>query len=239
MPAITPIPHDLSTINDLLVRATGALLGDTIAVTDEAWREASGLPDWTRGHLATHLARNADALGRLATGVLSGEPGTMYPSVESRNADIAAGADRPGLALHTDLDTSASELDTLFDTIGAEDRWDTEVTLSGGAVLGAGWLPVARLVEVTLHHVDLDIGVGLADLEPAAAGWVLRWVAFRLGGRIEQGFRLEVGGETLTCGQVTDDSPVVRGTVTELLGWLSGRSETEPEGASGISLPAL
>lgn len=51
-------------------RATTVLLRDTISVTDDQWRGGpSRLPGWSRGHVATHLARNADAFTRLVNGV--------------------------------------------------------------------------------------------------------------------------------------------------------------------------
>ncbi|WP_048821321.1 maleylpyruvate isomerase N-terminal domain-containing protein, partial [Streptomyces ipomoeae] len=42
-----------------LSQAVDALPADAVA-------EPSALPGWTRGHLLTHLARNADALGQPA-----------------------------------------------------------------------------------------------------------------------------------------------------------------------------
>ena len=35
--------------------ATQQLLGDTIAIHDDQWQLPSGLPGWTRAHVATHL----------------------------------------------------------------------------------------------------------------------------------------------------------------------------------------
>jgi maleylpyruvate isomerase len=50
----------------------------------------SRLPDWSIGHVLTHLARNAD--GQIS--MLDGQH--QYPQgAEGRNADIDAGAERP------------------------------------------------------------------------------------------------------------------------------------------------
>jgi len=46
--------------------------------------EPSALPGWTRGHLLTHLARNADALVNLLTWARTGIPTPMYASPDQR-----------------------------------------------------------------------------------------------------------------------------------------------------------
>lgn len=51
----------LDEVRHLVSHTTARLLGDTISVSDEGWRAASRLPRWSRGHVATHVARNADA----------------------------------------------------------------------------------------------------------------------------------------------------------------------------------
>ena len=55
----------LETLRGLVTTATQQLLGDTISVTDEDWRAQSRLPEWSRGHVATNLARQADGIVRL------------------------------------------------------------------------------------------------------------------------------------------------------------------------------
>ena len=47
---------------------------------------------------------------------------------------------------------------------------------------GAGrLLPLARLLEVAIHHVDLDIGYEINDIDDETAEWLLEWCSFRLG----------------------------------------------------------
>src|ERR671930_1390843 len=68
---------------------------ESVAVlTDAQARAPSGLPGWSRGHVLTHLARNADALVNLLTWARTGVETPMYASGEQRNADIEAGAGR-------------------------------------------------------------------------------------------------------------------------------------------------
>ena len=65
--------EQLDKVRALVRHATQRLLGDTISVSDDDWRAASRLPDWTRGHVATHLARHADGMGRLVEWARTGE----------------------------------------------------------------------------------------------------------------------------------------------------------------------
>ena len=62
--ATSPATTQLDTLRGLVRTTTPRLLGDTILVADEQWRAPSRLPDWTRGHVATHIARHADGLYR-------------------------------------------------------------------------------------------------------------------------------------------------------------------------------
>ena len=59
------------------------------------------------------------------------------------------------------------------------------VELRGGLQVPARLLPLARLLEVVMHHVDLDVGFEIADIDEATAAWLLEWSAFRLRKRDE------------------------------------------------------
>jgi maleylpyruvate isomerase len=54
----------------------------------------SRLPGWTRGHVLSHLARNADALVNLLTWARTGAEARMYASPAERTDGIEAGAGR-------------------------------------------------------------------------------------------------------------------------------------------------
>jgi maleylpyruvate isomerase len=231
----------LETLRGLVRTATQRLLGDTILVTDDQWRAPSRLPDWTRGHVATHLARHADAIVRLARWARTGERHDMYPSPEHRVNEIEAGAGRSGLDLQIDLDTSAGRLSSAFDELDAADTWDGVVEMRGGLQVPARLLPLPRLLEVVIHHVDLDIGYEITDIDTQTAEWLLEWCSFRLQDRDDfPSLRLTSdSGFTLAVGSVGE--PVaVTGSSANLLGWLTRRTNASAvTGAGGLQLPAF
>lgn len=232
----------LAELRGLLTASTQRLLGSTIVVTDAGWAAPSRLPGWSRGHLATHVARQADGLRRLVEGALSGAPQAMYSSPEAREAEIEDGATRTGLELQTDLDTSAGRLTAAFERLDADPgRWSTAVELRGGLVVPARLLPLGRLFEVELHHVDLGVGHDVEHIEPEVAEWLIEWVAFRARARDEfprVELRTETGGTT-TVGQV-GDGIVVHGPASALVGWLTNRLDPAAvPGTRGLRLPSL
>src|SRR5262245_61714365 len=88
------------------------------------------LPGWTRGHVLTHIARNADSFVRLLDAARNGEVVAQYAGgVEGRNADIEAGSTRDWDSLVDDVRSSARQLDEVFAT---QDRWDLAMTNSAG-----------------------------------------------------------------------------------------------------------
>ncbi|SDS10765.1 maleylpyruvate isomerase [Friedmanniella luteola] len=227
-------------LRELLRRGTAALLGATIAVTDAEWRAPSRLPGWSRGHLATHLARQADGLRRLTGGALGGHPQAMYPSPGQRETEIETGAARTGLELQIDLDTSAGLLEQAFESVQDGGAWDHVVELRGGLRVPARLLPLARLLEVVVHHVDLDVGQEVGDVDDATADWLLEWCGFRLRERDEFP-RLELLSPTTRIAVGSSGAPrAVSGRSAALLGWLTGRTDgADLDGADGLRLPAF
>jgi maleylpyruvate isomerase len=230
----------LDRLRELLGTETAHLLGGTISVSDEDWRGPSLLPGWSRGHLATHIARQADGLVRLADWARTGTRTDMYASPDQREDEIQAGALRSGLELQVDLDTSARQLEQAFAAVADAGAWDAVVELRGGLQVTARLLPLARLLEVALHHVDLDVGYTLADIDAPTADWLLEWCAFRLRERDEFP-RLDLVSPTaqMTVGS-SGGGRTVRGSSADLLGWLTGRADgTRLEGTGGLNLPAF
>jgi maleylpyruvate isomerase len=230
----------LGRLRGLVAEATTRLLGDTIAIAEQDWRGPSQLPGWSRGHLATHIARQADGLVRLTQWARTGQRQDMYSSPEQRETEIEEGAHRSALELQIDLDTSAGRLETAWDDLEAAAAWDAVVALRGGLQVPARLLPLARLLEVSLHHVDLGTGYGLIDLDAATADWLLEWCAFRLRERDEfPKLELRSDTTTITVGS-SGATRTVRGSSALLLGWLTGRCDASAvAGADGLRLPAF
>ena len=84
--------------NDVLAAlesATGRLLDGVASLSDAAATQPSLLPGWSRGHVLTHLARNAEGSTRLLTWARTGVPSYEYESAEARAAEIGAGRTLP------------------------------------------------------------------------------------------------------------------------------------------------
>src|SRR5690606_14415411 len=78
----------------LLDRETTCLLVTASGLTDPDLRRPSLCGGWTRAHVLTHLARNADALLSLVHWAADGRPREAYASEQQRAADIEAGVGR-------------------------------------------------------------------------------------------------------------------------------------------------
>ncbi|MFF0214573.1 maleylpyruvate isomerase family mycothiol-dependent enzyme [Streptomyces vinaceus] len=224
--------HDLQSVRE----ATDRMLTALAKLDNAALAEESHLPGWTRGHVLAHLARNADAL----VNVFAGRP--MYESAEARDHDIERDAPRP---LDVQLaDVRATHAAFLAETERDQD-WSRTVELRGGVTDLASNVPFRRLVEVELHHVDLNIGYELADLPQEFTAREIAFLADRWSGRPEvPPVTLQIagddGGTTWHTGGSEGGPVTLLGTGAELLGWLAGRGD---RGAHltvvGGPLPAL
>ena len=127
------------------------------------------------------------------------------------------------------------------DTGGRRLGWSADVEMRGGLVVPARLLPLGRLFEVEIHHVDLDIGYDIEQIEPTVAEWLMEWIGFRARARDEFP-RVELhadSGFTTTVGRVGDPL-VVSGSAPALVGWLTNRLEPSAvSGTSGLRLPSL
>ena len=143
-----------------------------LATLDEAAAAAaigpsapSLLPDWTIGHVLTHVARNADAFRHMIEGAAVGETRLMYPSAQHRDDDINRGAGRALEVLVGDVRNSIWALESSWARLSS-------VGWSGHGLTRIGKVPVTsipwrRWREVELHHADLGLGFTTADWSPA------------------------------------------------------------------------
>lgn len=205
----------------LLAERTELLLTTVRALDDPAVREPSLLPGWSRGHLLTHLARNADALVNLCTWARTERETPMYPSAERRDADIEAGAGRTAAELIADVEAGSSALAAALASIPAH-RWTAEVR-ARGKPKPAWWIPMLRLGEVELHHFDLGLGH-----EPDA--WASVWVHATLPDAVRglddrAGEPLAVRTEDSDTAVGSEDGRTVVGAEPDLLAWMTGRKD--------------
>ncbi len=222
-----------SEIRKIKLEATQRLLGDTIALSERAWQEPCRLPGWTRAHVATHLARSADAFVRSIDSVLTGRRAPMYDSDEDRDLALERGSERSGLDLQIDLDTSAGNLSERFDVLDSVPGRLT-IEFSPGCFLRSDLLPLARLYEVVIHHVDLDCGFDVTQINPVTARWLLEWTVLSYQAPYGMAVRLvSDSGFTAVIG-ASNSETVITGPDAVLLGWLTGRLNA----AEALDLPA-
>ncbi|MGR6998442.1 maleylpyruvate isomerase family mycothiol-dependent enzyme [Yinghuangia aomiensis] len=142
---------------------TGLLLAAVAELDDAAFDGPTLLPDWTRKHLAAHVAANADAIGNLVAWAATGVETPMYRSAEDRAAGIARGPGMTAAELRVRLRTSAEKLADAMDRLD-DAAWRHEVVTAQGRTVPAGETPWMRAREVCVHAVDFDLGIGFADL---------------------------------------------------------------------------
>jgi maleylpyruvate isomerase len=193
------------------------LLGDLDALGPEAPELQPGhpttLPGWSVGHLMTHIARQADSVVRLLDGLSQYEGGP-----QGRTSDIETGAARPASDLISDVRMSIWRLESRWAT---HQDWDAPVTLVSGAVVPCGELPFRRWREVSIHHVDLDIGYRFEDLPSEYIRRELRMMEMLWNARQPMGL-------TGLPPRALELSPAHR------LAWLMGRAEAEGLAPAGI-----
>jgi maleylpyruvate isomerase len=235
----TGTPSDPADAIATLDEATARLVAAVDSTLDggpDAFAAPSLLPDWTIGHVVSHLARNADGFRNVLDGLAVGELRTPYPSPEARAADIEAGARRDTAIIAADFATAVRQL---ADQLAATpvQTWSATVDLGRGGPTTADVIMAARLGEVELHHHDLGADAGIELLDDTQALHVLRallrsYVRTRAVG----GMILEPNGaDPIVIG---DGGPRVAGSAVDLVGWLSGRQDGTALRVAG-SLPEL
>ncbi|WP_328512071.1 maleylpyruvate isomerase family mycothiol-dependent enzyme [Streptomyces sp. NBC_00376] len=158
----------LNAVLDPFHESTERFIATVRTLSDAQIRQPSLVPPWTRGHTITHVARAGDSLCRLLAWARSVVETPQYSSMESRAAEIDAGAARPTAELVADV---AAGADRFAEAVRAlpEDAWQAEVRMRTGELRTPHTLVPARLRELEVHHADLAAGYGFADIPPAAA----------------------------------------------------------------------
>ncbi|HEY3632369.1 MAG TPA: maleylpyruvate isomerase family mycothiol-dependent enzyme [Jatrophihabitantaceae bacterium] len=218
-----------------LAQIRASTSGLLAGLDEERWSDAdvrapSVLPGWTRGHVLTHLARNADGITATYAGALRDEIVPRYPKGPTGRAeDIEAGAERSAVELLADVRDSADRLDRLFGALTDAGAWERP---TDGERPASAWLNT-RWREVEIHRTDLGGRYGAADWPAAFVDYLLPRLAEEVGERATTPLRIEIDpngstttgldGSVWTSGSDAADRIPVRGPDWAVLAWLIGR----------------
>jgi len=153
------------------VAAQAALDAELAGLDDGTARRRSLLPDWSVGHVLTHVARNADSVVWRLEGAARGEVRDQYPGgLEQRRADIEAGAGRPAVELVAEVRASSAAVERVMREL-PDAAWNAPSRTARGVVEPSRDAVLSRWREVVVHHGDL----GLRPV-PIPPGLVAAWL---------------------------------------------------------------
>lgn len=219
------------------IGATAALVETVRLLSDDDVRRPSVLPGWSRAHVVTHVARNADALVHVLSGPGAGQVRAQYPSAAEREAAIEAGAGLGAGQLLDDLVAACTRWEHAAAQVSVAHLDELGARMPEGPTFPLRKVGMFRRTEVEVHHADLDAGYTAAD-------WPPDLVAALMGRRRKE---LENRGVALRW-TPTDtgetwasavDGPEVTGTAADLLWWLLGRGIGEGLACSDGTLPSI
>ncbi|MBO3748622.1 maleylpyruvate isomerase N-terminal domain-containing protein [Streptosporangiaceae bacterium NEAU-GS5] len=217
MTALDAYRHELDAANRRLISTVARL-------SDDDMRAPSLLPGWTRGHVVTHVARNADSHLNLLTWASTGIYTPQYPNPDTRDSEIEAGAVRPAKDQLADLEESAARLAEAADRMPLV-AWSATVSGMRPPEHPAWYILMRRLREVEVHHSDLG------SEHFSWRDWSDPYVEWELGDSMLSWPYEQSTISAVVCGdRIWDglgDGPVVEGAARDLLGWISGRSGGE------------
>jgi maleylpyruvate isomerase len=234
-----PVPAEFAQTMGWMWEGETRFLDQIDGLTDAELRADSALPDWSRGHVAAHVARNAEAVSRLLSWAGTGEESLMYPDVETRNRDIDTAARQEPAALRADVRRTSARFDADVDALPTQ-AWTARVRTFQGRDIPASATLWMRVREVWLHMVDLGSGVSVESWPGELVDALLDEVTATMSGRDDAPFWFlqatdrermwQIGGES---GQDSPDQEI-SGKAAELLAWLTGRSTGEGLATEGV-----
>jgi maleylpyruvate isomerase len=217
-------------------RHTELLLATARSLDPGSLGDPSLCPGWTRGHILTHIARNADALVNLVTNATTGSSTPMYASPDSREADIEAGAGRPLAEQVADLEASAARFAAAAAGL-TEELSETPLVARNNTKVQAGYLPFMRMREVVMHHIDLDAGFSFRDVDDEVLLALLQDTVRRLRHDPETP-SMSIRTNEGDVWSIGDGRPIVSGTRAAILAWLT-RGDTAGVEGTLPSIPSL
>lgn len=237
---------DPAALQDQVAAAGRRVLATATRISDGEVAGPSLLPGWSRGHVLTHIARNADGLRNLLIWARTGTETPQYASPQAREDAIRAGAARTSAELAADISASAEAFLGTASTLGAA-AWQASVAGLRGPAHPAWVVLWRRLSELEIHHVDLDAGYGPDDWPGSFVRELLGEVSMAFDGRDEAepaeltdmttGLTYRIGTAGATA---AEPRCFVSGPGGPLLAWLLGRGDgTELTVQPGGRLPAV
>ncbi|MFF0264368.1 maleylpyruvate isomerase family mycothiol-dependent enzyme [Kribbella sp. NPDC004536] len=197
------------------------LLALVAGLDEETARGDSVLPGWTRGHVITHIAYFSEAMTRQVEEALQGRLIEVYDGGRpARDAAIEAGADRPAPELRAHLTQAVTTLMSSWDKVSPTD-WPLPI-LHRNSNLAAGLQATWR--ELTIHTSDLNLGVTPATW---SEDFCLHLLDF-LRPRTPENTHLILQSPTTTWENGTGTELKLKGTLTDLTAWYSGRTPAGP-----------
>lgn len=191
---------------------------------DDAFAAPSGLPGWSRAHVLSHVARNADGMINLLHWARTGEPTPAYASAQARDAAIDAGATRTPAAIRDDVVDSSDRLAVAVREM-PEKAWSAQVRNVQGVAIPATDIPWIRAREMWIHAVDLDVGASLADLPVPMLVELIGDVVRVVGAHPDCPPLRLVASDAEHSWVLGDGSgPELRGPAASLAAWALGRS---------------
>ncbi|WP_157518699.1 maleylpyruvate isomerase N-terminal domain-containing protein [Herbidospora mongoliensis] len=201
-----------------LAAADARLITTVAGLSDEEMRAPSALDGWTRGHLATHVSRNADSLVNLLTWARTGVVTPQYRDAAERDEGILKGFARPAEEQLADLEESTARFAEAADALPA-DRWSFRVEGTRPPSHPVWYVVMRRLREVEIHHSDFGAGYTWRD-------WPDRYVHWEFGDSPQLSDRATYGRLTATdTGEtiIGAEGPHLQATKRELAAWMTGR----------------
>lgn len=221
-----------------MIEGTKHFLKAVEPLDSDALAAPSRLPDWSRAHVVGHVARNAEALVRLASWASTGVENPMYESSDQRNAEIESTAEISPEALKELLVSSASDLEAALSALD-ESAWAAPVKTALGRTVPATEIPWMRNREVWIHAIDIDADLEFADFPAEVIDLLIDDTVAAISQR-EGCPSLLLSptdrSRTWKLGPESDDATVVEVPAALLAQWLTGRLS---DAARPDSLPPL
>jgi len=184
------------------------------------------LPDWTVGHVLTHIARNADGHCNMFDGAAQGRVFAQYPGGRAQRVDeIEMGARRRAAEIVDDLETTIAKLEAHWDR-ATDEMWATGRCTSFAGEMALSLQPFRRWREVEIHHHDLGTEFTWRDWSETYTLRELETTIDALASRLDGhalALRSTDSAHVWTVPENSCSVLEVRAPRRQLLAWLAGR----------------